>query len=151
MCRSNVADGLIYGSLELVPNFPLNLHLAVRQEANFLCRSRSWVFHLSVMEIYLIEPNKSQWFQDLNKGRIILGSQSLRMTLLTAVACRGSRWSGKIRSKSKYKRDTCSLGDHLKSSTNFYTSSCDLCFQRVNVCTRVHMHACMHVYIEAKY
>lgn len=81
-----MADELIYGSLELVPNFPMILHLVVKQEENFLCRSRGWGLHLSVMEIFLIEPNKSQWFQDLNKGRIILSSQSLRMTLVTAVA-----------------------------------------------------------------
>lgn len=137
LCRSEVADELIFGSLELVPNFPMILHLVLR--------------HLSVMEIYLIEPNKSQWFQNLNKGRISLSLQSLQMTLVTAVSCRGSRWTGKIRSKSKCKRGTCSLGDHLKSSTNSYTSSCNLCFQHVNVRTLVHMHACMHVHIEAKY
>lgn len=96
------------------------------------------------MEIYLIEPNKSQWFQDLNKGRITLSSQSLRMTLVIAVPCRGSRWTGKIRSESKCQRGTCSLGDHLKSSTNSYTSSCNLCFQHVSVCTLVHMYVCMY-------
>lgn len=139
-----MADELIYGSLELVPNFPMILHLLVRQEASFLCRSRGRLFHLSVMEIYLTEPNKSQWFQDLNKGRIILSSQSLRMTLVIAVPCRGSGWTGKIRNESKCQRGTCSLGDHLKFSTNSYTSPCNLCFQHVRVCTLVHMYVCAH-------